>query len=441
MTLMFLSTFLTYLSGILIGGGGKNKKLWVALSFILNLFILFFFKYFDFALENINRVLYFCNQSVIHPKFDIMLPVGISFYTFQALSYTMDVYRDDIKPQKNFAKYALFVSFFPQLVAGPIERSKDLLGQIDEVNVFECKRVEQGLLLMAWGFFEKLVISDRAAIVVNQVYNNYQDYQGITLVFATILFSVQIYCDFCGYSDIARGAAMVLGFRLTKNFLQPYFSRTVAEFWKRWHISLTSWFRDYLYIPMGGNRKGKLQKYVNIMIVFGVSGLWHGASWSFVVWGMLNGLYQILGEITGPIRKKLEKQFLFEHQTFGRKLFQVLVTFLLINSTWIFFRAESLHQAMGIYRQIFAVFNPWILFDGTLFQLGLGEAEILIGALAIIVKIVCSVMGYYGKLYVVWDRQGNLTKWILAYGLIVSIIIFGIYGSEYDSGQFIYFQF
>lgn len=196
-----------------------------------------------------------------------------------------------------------------------------------------------------------------------------------------------------------------------------------------------------LYIPIGGNRKGKLRKYVNIMIVFWVSGLWHGASWSFVVWGMLNGLYQILGRVTGSIRKKLEKQFRFEHQTFGRKLFQVLVTYLLINSTWIFFRAESLHQAVGIYRRIFEVFNPWIFFDGTLFQLGLSKAEVLIGALAVIVKIVHSVMEYRGKLYMVWDRQGSLTKWILAYGLIVSIIVFGIYGSEYDSGQFIYFQF
>lgn len=438
--LIFLSTGITYLSGILIGRG-QNKKLWVALSFTLNLFMLFFFKYFNFTLNNINRVLCWGNQNVIQLQFDILLPVGISFYTFQALSYTMDVYRGEIQPQKNFFKYALFVSFFPQLVAGPIERSKNLLSQVDEVHVFDQKRVEEGLLLMAWGFFEKLVISDRVAIIVNQVYNNYANYQGITLAIATILFSIQIYCDFCGYSDIARGAAKVLGFRLTKNFRCPYFSRTIVEFWKRWHITLTSWFRDYLYIPMGGNRKGKLRKYVNIMIVFSVSGLWHGANWTFVVWGVLNGLYQIVGEITCSTRRKLEKRFHFEEQTFGRKLFQILVTFLLVNSTWVFFRAESIHQALTIIRQMLTVFNPWVLFDGTLFQLGLDKAEILVGVLAIIIKIICSVMEYYGKLYTIWESQGGLTKWILTYGLIVSIIVFGIYGSEYDSGQFIYFQF
>lgn len=408
---------------------------------MLNLTILFLFKYFDFTVNNINNLFLFLGWSVCQPQFDIVLPVGISFYTFQALSYTMDVYRGDVKPQKNFAKYALFVSFFPQLVAGPIERSKDLLGQIEEKHDFDCTRVEQGILLMMWGFFEKLVISDRIAIIVNQVYNNYQNYQGLTLVVSTILFSAQIYCDFCGYSDIARGSAKVLGFRLTKNFRQPYFSKTVVEFWKRWHISLTSWFRDYLYIPLGGNRKGNLRKYLNIIIVFGISGLWHGASWNFVVWGILNGIYQVTGLLTKQIRRKMEEKFHFEHQTPGRIFIKVVITFLLINSTWVFFRAESFHQAIMIYHQIFTVFNPWILFDGTLYQLGLDQINFFIGVLAIIVKIVVSILESRGKLLSTWEEQGALTKATLTYGLVVSIIVFGIYGSKYDSTQFIYFQF
>ena len=423
------------------GGGWKNKKLWVTLSFLLNLAILFFFKYFDFTIQNINRVLAFCHIQIIQTSFDILLPVGISFYTFQALSYTMDVYQGRVCPEKNFARYALFVSFFPQLVAGPIERSKDLLGQFHKDHSFDRERVEHGLLLMAWGFFEKLVIADRAALLVNQVYNNYQEYQGIALLIATVFFSIQIYCDFCGYSDIARGAAAVLGFQLSKNFRQPYFSRSVSEFWKRWHISLTSWFRDYVYIPMGGNRKGELRKYINIMVVFTLSGLWHGASWSFVMWGLLNGFYQLVGAVTMPVRKFIEKKIHFDTMTTERKLFQVMVTFLLINSTWIFFRAESFHHAISVYGQMFSCFNPWILFDGTLFQLGLNQREFLIVMIAIVIKIVMSLIEYFDSLHNIWDKQGTLSKGILAYVLLISVIVFGIYGAGYDEAQFIYFQF
>jgi len=294
--LMATSTVITWASGILIDRANnkknkteqektKEKKLWVALSFISNLAILFFFKYFDFALANVNAVLAQFNFELIQPAFDVVLPVGISFYTFQALSYTVDIYRKEIYAEKNILKYALFVSFFPQLVAGPIERSKNLLVQFNKEHHFDYKRVKNGLLLMLWGFFMKLVIADRVAMVVDQVYNNYTQYAGFEIAIATVFFAIQIYCDFGSYSNIAIGAAQVMGFTLMENFRQPYFSKSVAEFWRRWHISLSSWFRDYLYIPLGGNRKGKVRKYINLMIVFLTSGLWHGASWHFVVWG------------------------------------------------------------------------------------------------------------------------------------------------------------
>lgn len=295
--ILLFSTAITYASGLLITRANKCKeedkririkKIFVGFSFIINLAILFLLKYFDFAIDNANRVLSHFSMQVINPTFDVILPVGISFYIFQALSYTVDVYREDVKAEKNFLKYALFVSFFPQLVAGPIERSKNLLKQVHEKHYFDAQRVKDGLLLMIWGGFQKIVIADRVAIVVDTVFNKFPQYGGMYIVVATILFAFQIYCDFSGYSTIAIGAAKVMGFQLMENFNAPYLSMSVAEFWRRWHISLSSWFRDYLYIPLGGNRKGKFRKYVNLMIVFIVSGLWHGAQWSFIVWGALN---------------------------------------------------------------------------------------------------------------------------------------------------------
>ena len=266
--LLLYSTAVTYVSGLLIDrcdrkeGLEKRKKLFVALSFIMNLSILFLFKYFNFVVGNINVILAECNLQVIMPGVDLLLPVGISFYIFQALSYTMDVYRKEIYVERNFLKYALFVSFFPQLVAGPIERSKNLLKQIGTYNVFSYDNFRRGLLIMLWGYFQKIVIADRIALLVDTVYNNVGSYEGSYYLLASVLFAIQIYCDFSGYSLIAAGAAKVMGFELMENFNCPYYAKSVAEFWRRWHISLTSWFRDYLYIPLGGNRKGTARKYL-----------------------------------------------------------------------------------------------------------------------------------------------------------------------------------
>lgn len=279
--LLLFSTFVTYLSGLALGymknkqlaGPVKKRgmKLCVAASFTLNLGVLFWFKYFDFAVDNINYVLSKLHITLLNPQFDIILPVGISFFTFQALSYTVDVYRGDIKAEKNFLKYALFVSFFPQLVAGPIERSKNLLKQIEKEHSFDAAKFCDGIYLMLWGFFLKMVLADRLAIVVNTVYGDIVQYGGMYVVVATIFFGFQIYCDFAGYSTIAMGAAKVMGFELMENFNAPYLAASIADFWRRWHISLSSWFRDYLYIPLGGNRKGKARKYLNQLIVFAVS--------------------------------------------------------------------------------------------------------------------------------------------------------------------------
>lgn len=449
--LMLTSTILTYLSGVLISRADKIenqnkskalKKLSVALSFTLNLAILFFFKYFDFAINNINAILKVTGFSLINPAFDVLLPVGISFYTFQALSYTMDVYRKDVVPEKNFFKYALFVSFFPQLVAGPIERSSNLIKQIRERHYFDSKRVSRGLMLMLWGFFEKLVIADRAASIVNTVYNNHDSYTGLTIVFATVMFAFQIYCDFASYSDIARGAAEVMGFSLMKNFDTPYFSKSVSEFWRRWHISLSSWFRDYLYIPLGGNRKGKARKYFNLLVVFLVSGLWHGASWHFVIWGALNGIYQVIGEITKPVRNKISEKLGNKPGRFSSNLFKMIVTFVLVDFAWIFFRANSTKSAFVLVKNLFSEFNPWIFTDGTIFTLGLDSADMFILLISLAVLLVVSSAKYKKVEIRSWIcSQGLWFRYFIYLAAIFFVLIFGIYGSNYDASSFIYFQF
>ena len=339
--ILLFSTAITYASGILIDKANKiedekkrtkRKKIYVAISFIINLSILFLFKYFDFAVDNINKILGLLHIQLLNPSFDVVLPVGISFYIFQALSYTMDVYRKDVEAERNFLKYALFVSFFPQLVAGPIERSKNLLEQVHERHYFDAQRVKDGLLLMIWGGFQKIVIADRVAIVVDTIFNSFPKYGGMYVVVGAVLFAIQIYCDFAGYSTIAIGAAKVMGFKLMENFNAPYMSMSVAEFWRRWHISLSSWFRDYLYIPLGGNRKGKIRKYINIMIVFLVSGLWHGASWSFVVWGGLNGIFQIIGAELKKARDWVVEQLHLNRETASHKIYKIITTYSLLQS-------------------------------------------------------------------------------------------------------------
>ncbi len=445
--LMLTSTAITYLSGLLIHradlqGRERLKKLWVAVSFISNLSILFLFKYFDFAIGNLNRVLERLGIALIEPGFSLLLPVGISFYTFQALSYTMDVYRRDVQVETNFLKYALFVSFFPQLVAGPIERSSNLIHQIHEKHTFDLHRAARGLCLMLWGFFQKLVIADRAAIFVNEVYNHSVSPRNSTIVvlLATVLFAFQIYCDFSSYSDIARGAAEVMGFRLMKNFDTPYFSQSVSEFWRRWHISLSSWFRDYLYIPLGGNRKGTLRKYVNLMIVFCVSGLWHGASWNFIIWGALNGVYQVIGAIMKPARQRMANR-LGCKDTFSGKLLRVIITFALINFSWIFFRANSTRGALQLIESLFR-FEPWVLTDGSLFTFGLDAADMFVLFLSILVLFVVSVAKYKHLNIREWFfLQGIWMRYVVYWGALLAILVFGIYGGNYNAAEFIYFQF
>lgn len=450
--LILASTIITYASGLLIEkikcsdfDTSKQKvlkKCVVAGSFIINLGILFYFKYINFALDILTRIFAKVHVQLNAPVFDIILPVGISFYTFQALSYTMDVYRDEIYAEKNFFRYALFVSFFPQLVAGPIERSKNLLKQLAVSKKFNFGYAREGLLLMIWGFFLKIVLADRIAVFVDTIYGDYISYPGYYLILATVLFAVQIYCDFSGYSTIAMGAAKVLGISLMENFDAPYISLSVADFWRKWHISLTSWFKDYLYIPLGGSRKGQFRKYLNKISVFLVSGLWHGASFSFIVWGGLNGIYQIVGEILHPIRNKLVAILHLNRESLGHKLACIVGTFILVDFSWIFFRANGFMEALHIIHSMMTVKNPWILFDGSIYNCGLDIKNFWLMIICIGILIFADFCKH--KKIVIRDviaNQDYWFRWLFIALAVAGILLFGKWGPSFDKANFIYFQF
>jgi len=452
--LMGTSTIITYLSGLLLGlklrGSDRKKLIYkktiVTFSFLSNLGILFFFKYYDFLLNTINEALQRFNIETLTNQFDVLLPVGISFYTFQALSYTLDVYRGDTIAEKNPLRYALFVSFFPQLVAGPIERSKNLLGQLrilTEVKSFDFIRIRNGLILMIWGLFQKMVIADRLAILVDVVFDQYYLHSTFALTVAAIAFAFQIYCDFASYSMIAIGASKVIGIELMENFNTPYFSRNIREFWKRWHISLSSWFRDYLYIPLGGSHCSKVKKYRNVMLIFLLSGLWHGASWNFVIWGVMHGLYQVISEIVEPLKNWYRIKFQVKTESFSFKLGQMLITFVLVDLTWIFFRLQKVEDGIQYIKRMFSKFDPWSLFDGHLYTLGLDRFEFNILFVSLLCLFAVSLIRYKKNQNIdqFLEEQTIWFRWAVIIILLIAIPVYGVYGMNFDSSQFIYFQF
>ena len=450
--LLLFSTLVTYLGGLGIEWCKKQpwnevkiirgKKICVGIGVGLNIGVLCYFKYTNFLLDNLRNLFGIIYIELNIPEVDILLPVGISFFTFQALSYLIDTYRDEIYAEKNFFRYALFVSFFPQLVAGPIERSKNLLKQLANPPKFDVENIKQGVWIMIYGYFLKMVLADRVAIFVDTVYGNYHSYEGLYLIIATLLFAIQLYCDFYGYSTIAVGCARLLGYQLIDNFNAPFFSCSIAELWRRWHISLNTWFRDYLYIPLGGNRRGKARQYVNKVIIFFVSGLWHGANWTFVIWGMLNGLYQMIGEALLPIRNRLVKMLQLKRDSVSHKFMQTVVTFLLFAFSGIFFRAPDMQVAMGVVRNAVASFNPWILVDGSLYTCGLDRKNFTLMLLSIVILFVGDYFKYRGvSLHKKIMQQEWWFRWLVMSGSIVLILLLGIWGSAYNEASFIYFQF
>lgn len=450
--LMLFSTLVTYSCGCLLDIIQSKewdkkkellfKKITVAVSLFLNLGVLFYFKYMNFTLQNVFKLLKIINIELNVPSFDIILPVGISFFTFQAVGYTIDVYRNEIKAERNFCRYALFVSFFPQLVAGPIERSKNLLIQLHTAHKFNAKQAESGLLTMVYGLFLKIVIADNISSVIDPIFATPDQYAGMELFFAVIMFAFQIYCDFEGYSKLAIGSAQVLGIHLNQNFNAPYLASSIKDFWRRWHISLTSWFRDYLYISLGGNRKGRLRKYLNTMIIFLCSGLWHGAGWKFVVWGGLNGFFCVIEDCLRPFKERIFSKLKINQGNISYKIFQRVTTFLLVDFTWIFFRAETFRSGLYILHKIIIEFKwEWILTAGysCLFN---SVNTLMVIALSLLFLLVVDYLHYKGKdLQKIFFSQQILFRWIAYFFFFMLIIYWGAYGGGYEQTQFIYFQF
>lgn len=422
--LILTSTILTYLCGLFVEHNLDNKrkkKIYLVVSLVINFSILFIFKYFNFINESIFTVLEYFGLRWSVPNLDVLLPVGISFYTFQAVGYSIDVYRGTIKAEKNFITYALFVSFFPQLVAGPIERAKNLLPQFHEEHEFDYNNVIEGLKLMLWGYFMKVCVADVLSEYVNATFNNVAQHNGTTFILATIFFTFQIYCDFAGYSNIAIGAAKVMGFRLMENFHYPYFSLNIKEFWRRWHISLSSWFMDYLYIPLGGNRVKYSRHLLNLMITFLVSGIWHGANWTFVLWGALHGTYLIIGNIF--------RKFVYEpkYNSALSKTVSMLSCFVLVAFAWIFFRANSVDDAFIIIQKIFTQ-------QGKLF---VDKSVFFYGFAALSILIFKDFKDNFNIKINLMHSKYIIVRYVSVVALLTYIILFG----SFSSGQFIYFQF
>ncbi len=424
-----------YIAGIQIEKAkGRRRKLFLIISLIANIGVLVFFKYFNFINFNLTFLLKSFSWNNPLPYLSILLPIGLSFHTFQAMSYTIEVYRGNHPAEKHFGIYALYVMFYPQLVAGPIERPQNILYQFREKHNFNYNLVTSGLKLATWGLFKKVVIADRLSVVVDSVYNHPQNFNSLGLIIATIFFAFQIYCDFSGYTDMAIGIARVMGFKLMANFNKPYQAKSLNEFWQRWHISLSSWFRDYLYIPLGGNRVTIPRWYLNLFIVFLISGLWHGASWTYIIWGALHGFYLIFALITKNFREK------FSHAVFIDKIsfLPVLSTFLLVCFAWIFFRANNVESAFYIAKHIFTGLPYLVKNHHQLIQdYGLNKKEMGFSVLLILFLEGFNYVQSKKNIVQLFTQKPVYIRWAAYYALLIMILVFG----EFSDRQFIYFQF
>ena len=415
-----------YFAGILIENSkGKKKKKFLILSLVANIGVLAVFKYYNFLNDNLSFLLGNIGYQNHVPYLEILLPIGLSFHTFQAMSYTIEVYRGNQKAEKHFGIYSLYVMFYPQLVAGPIERPQNILHQFHVKQYFNYTNVVEGLKLITWGLFKKIVIADRLSIYVDAVYNNADQHSGLTLIVATVFFAFQIYCDFSGYSDIAIGCARVMGYNLMINFRRPYLAGSIKDFWSRWHISLSTWFRDYLYFPLGGSKVAIPRWYLNLFIVFMVSGLWHGANWTFIVWGALHGIYQIFSVSF----KKFNERNILGYRPLTNA-FHVLLTFALVCFAWIFFRANNVTEAFNICKSIFTLKGEG-LFIGT----PEGFVYALIWILFLLV--VEYITEYHSDIIKVFYSSNRVVRYAGYTVIVLFIILFGVF----NGGQFIYFQF
>lgn len=442
LALLLVSTLVNYAAGLgMDAARGKGvRRAWLLLSLTVSLGLLFLFKYYAFFGAQVRPLTEWLGWPPLLPEARWVLPVGISFYTFQTLSYTLEVYWRRQAPERHLGRFALYVAFFPQLVAGPIERAQRLLPQLAARHDFDYGRVTDGLKLMVWGLFQKVVIADRLAPMVNQVYGAPEQYNGPVLTFATVLFAYQIYCDFAGYTNIALGTAQVFGMRLMENFRRPYFAVSTADFWRRWHISLSTWFRDYLYIPLGGNQVAWRRWTVNILVVFLLSGLWHGAAWTFVLWGMLHGIYLIAGRTLAPIRGRVaEAAGLLRHRALLRVL-QTSTTFVLVCFAWIFFRAASIGDAWTVVARLgtgwSALLTPSAFAD-TRVLFGVWPRDVVFAVLLIVFLECVHLLQARGPIRERLRAQPLPLRWLVYSAGLWAIFMFGVLKQQ----EFIYFVF
>lgn len=440
-------SFITYILGLALewaetGGAGEQRKrnvkrLIIAVGTIVTIGILGILKYTDFFIINLNRIMIPCGITLKEPEWDLLLPVGISFYTLQALGYLIDIYRGKTHAEKNIFRYALFLAFFPTIMSGPVERAGNLLKQLQGKIYLKVENLRYGLLSLAWGLFLKLVVADNMAVIVNGVIGDWQSWKGCEIAMAVVIFGAQIYCDFNGYSQMAVGTAKILGIDIIKNFSAPYLAENVKEFWRRWHISLTSWFTEYLYIPLGGNRKGTVRKYINTLIVFGISGLWHGASLNFVAWGLLNGIYLIIYDMYSQIQKKRVPD-----RRLGTRVCKSILTFLAVDFAWLFFVMPDMGEAIGALLHSIQNFKaPWLFSEG-IFNMFPGRRELFNILVSSSIVFGVDNMEYRGiDFREAVFGQNKAVRWLIYLFLTGMIILYGAYGGDYQQKAFIYFEF
>ena len=427
---LLFSTVTTFAYGKWAEKHKEHGKGALAVVICVNLAVLLFVKFYPLGQVKLNL-----------PALNIIMPMGISFYTLQVIAYCVDVYKGKTEAQHNFFKYLLFVSFFPQILQGPIPRYNQLKEQLFEGHAFDYRTVKFGFQLILWGMFLKMVIADRAAIFVNAVFPDYHLYEGTILAVAAVLYSIQLYTDFLGCVCIAMGAAQVYGIELQTNFERPYMAVSIKDFWRRWHISLSSWLRDYVYIPLGGNRKGKLRRYINLMLTFLVSGIWHGSGLQYIFWGLMQGGYQVAGEILEPVCKKVRNVLKINEASIFCVLWQRACTFVLITISWVIFRSTSLRAGLSMLKRIVTDFTPWVLFDGTLYEFGISSHSFIALILCIILMIVAEHYQEKQNIREVLERQHIILRWSIYLGAIALVAVLGVYGPGYSATQFLYGQF
>ena len=428
--MIIVLSFVSWICSLLMELDEKHKRVYLLISISMIAFSLLAIKEYSFILT------FFSHKDL--PDW-WLVPVGIAFFSLQMISYNVDVYKGSIASERNFFKYLLFTSFFPQIIQGPIPRYSHLAKQLFKGNRFDERKIVKGFMLILWGFFLKLCIADKAGIIVNKVFDNYPTYGGIYVLVAGVLYSIQLYTDFMACTSLAQGISNLFGIDLTDNFMHPYFANSIKDFWRRWHISFSSWLRDYIYIPLGGNREGKYRKYVNIILTFAVSGIWHGAGMKYLFWGILHGVYQLIGEAIEPVRRKICNKFNIGKNSFGYLVYRRIATFILVMLAWIIFRADRLKTGLSMVKSIVTVWNPWILTNDKLYSLGLGWKDFHVLILCIMLLLFVSSIQERGIVIRDYILNKNIVlRWLIYITAILFIMVFGTYGYGFDAQAFIY---